>query len=457
MPDQVALLSVPGLRERDLAHMPRLTELAAAGDRAPLVASPPAVTWPVQANMMTGLPPSEHGVVANGYYWRDGRDGKPRCELPYDGVEMWTAWNSVVQRPQIWDRLREHDASLTSAVWFSLLAKGCGAEHACIPAPIHNPDGSETMWCHTKPESQYQELIDELGHFPLQHFWGPMANIQGSRWIVSSLLWLAAREKPAFTYCYLPHLDYAAQKHGPDSPEAIAALGELDIEIGRLADGVAAAWGDAPLWLVASEYAIGEVSHASFPNRALREAGLLEVRTDDDGRERIDFAATPAWVLVDHQVGHVFVRDRDAGVIAKAADVLGSLEGIAEVWDAQEQERQGVRHERSGDLVLISEGHSWQAYYWWLDDALAPRFARTIDIHNKPGYDACEQFWLPELAKEHGAGVPLDASLVRGSHGAPPRTEAQRGVLLSSRKGTFIEQPTADVDVCEIVLRQFGV
>jgi len=429
--------------------MPRLRALTSAGDRAPLVPSTPGVTLPVQANMTTGVTAGEHGVVANGFYWRDGRG-------EYEGVEMWTAWADVVERPRVWDRLKEHDASLTTAAWFPLLVKGCGADYVCTPAPKHNADGSESMWCYTRPEPLYAAMLKALGHFPLQHFWGPMANIQGSRWIVSSLLWLLEREQPNFSYVYLPHLDYAAQRTGPDSPEAVTACEELDAEIGRLVDGATASLGGEPLWLVASEYVITPVSHVSYPNRVLREAGLLEVRLDDDGRERLDFAASRAWTLVDHQHGHVFVRDRDPAVIARGADLFGKTEGIAAVWDAEEQARRGVGHERSGDLVLISEPESWQAYYWWEDDALAPRFARTIDIHNKPGYDPCEQFWDPAAMKEHGGGVPLDPTRVRGSHGAPAHSEAQRGVLLSSRKGTFIEQPAADVDVFELVLRQFG-
>ncbi len=455
MSDHVFLLSVPGLRERDLAHMPRLRELTEPGDRAPLVASTPAVTCPVQTNMLTGLPPGEHGVVANGFYWRDGLTlGRgPK----HDGVEMWTAWSDVVQQPRVWERLKQHDASLTSAVWFPLLAKGCGADYVCTFAPIHNPDGSESLWCYTVPELLYGDLRDSLGHFPLKHFWGPLASIESSRWIVSSLLELLKTERPNFSYVYLPHLDYAAQKHGPNSPEAVAACEELDAEIGRLVDEATTRLGDEPLWLVASEYAITEVSNVSYPNRLLREAGLLVTRLDEEGRELIDKAASQAWALVDHQHGHVFVKDRDPAVIARAAELFAGCEGIAEVWDADEQARQGVGHERSGDLVLISEPESWQAYYWWNDEALAPRFARTVDIHNKPGYDPCEMFWDMAAMKQHaGGGVPLDATLVRGSHGAPARSEAQRGVLLSSRKGTFIEQPAADVDVCEIVLRQFG-
>lgn len=455
MSDHVLLLSIPGLRERDLEHMPRSSELTSSGDRAPLVASTPAVTCPVQTNMMTGVPPGQHGVIANGFYWRDGLT--PGQGPKYDGVEMWTAWSDVVQQPRIWQRLKEHDESLRSAVWFPLLAKGCGADFVCTFAPIHNPDGSESLWCYTIPEMLYGELRDELGHFPLKNFWGPQASIESSRWIVSSLLHLMKSHQPNFSYVYLPHLDYAAQKFGPNSPEAIRALGELDGEIGRLVDGATDSLGGEPLWLIASEYAISEVSHVSYPNRVLRDAGLLSIKLDDDGRELIDREASAAWTLVDHQHGHVFVRDHDPEVISKAAGLFAKCEGIAEVWDVEEQNRQGIAHPRSGDLILISEPNSWQAYYYWNDDTRAPKFARTVDIHNKPGYDPCEMTWDMAAMKEYdGGGVPLDAGIVRGSHGAPPRHESQRGVLLSSEKGTFIEQPTADVDVCEIVLRQFG-
>ena len=447
MSDRVVLLSIPGLREQDLARMPKLAALVEGGDRAPLAASFPAVTCPVQVNMTTGLPPSEHGVVANGFYWRD------RSE-----VEMWTAWNDVVQRPQIWDRLHQHDPSLTSAVWFPLLAKGCGADFICTPAPIHNPDGSESLWCYTKPEAMYGQLRDALDHFPLKNFWGPMSSIASTAWIVSSAIWCAQQHRPRFSYIYLPHLDYAGQKFGPDSSEATDACAELNSELDRLIAGVASAFaGDALLWLVASEYVISPVDHVLYPNRTLREAGLLEVETDADGRELIDFSASAAWALADHQLSHVFVRDHDAGVIDRVAELFRDCDGVAEVLTADGQARYEIQHERSGDVVLVSTANSWQAYYWWQDDALAPVFARTVDIHRKPGYDPVEMFFDPAAHAAGQGGIPLDATLVRGSHGAPTRAESQRGVMLASTQGVFVERTLADVDICEMVLRQFGV
>ncbi len=441
MSEYVVLLSVPGLRKRDLEKMPNLQALVAGGDRAELVASFPAVTCPVQANVTTGAPPSEHGVVANGFYWRDRHE-----------VEMWTSANDCIQRPQLWDMMHEHNRSLTSAVWFPLHSKECGADYICTPAPIHNADGSESMWCSTRPESFYPEMIDKLGHFPLHHFWGPIANIKSTAWIVDSAILAAAQFRPNLFYIYLPHLDYAAQKHGPDSEAATGSLVELDAEIGKLIEGFTNTYQDSqPLWLVASEYVISAVDHVSYPNRTLREAGLLAVREESDG-EHLDLEASRAWALVDHQFAHVFVRDSDAVTIKQVQELLVSQAGIAEVLTRDEVARYDLDHPLGGDLVIISEPQSWQAYYWWFDDSRAPSFARTVDIHRKPGYDPVELFW-----DQDAGGVPLDASLVKGSHGAPATDPSRRGVLFASERGVFVERPLADTDVADVVLRQFGI
>lgn len=448
MPDHVVLLSIPGLRDKDLSSLPNLSRLTRAGDKATLVPSFPAVTWPVQANMLTGVLPRDHGVVANGFYWRDERR-----------VEMWTAWNEKILAPQIWDILHEHDGRLTSAVWFPMLSKGCGADYVCMPAPIHKPDGSEELWCYTKPQEYYGELLEQFGHFPLHHFWGPLANIKSSAWIADSAAHAAAKFHPHFFFIYLPHLDYAAQSHGPDSDKAKAALGELDDVIGRLVDGFAAAHERRDLlWLVASEYVITPVDHVTYPNRTLREAGLLQVREDSDGRELIDFENSKAWALVDHQFSHVFVKDRDMEIIGHVVALFEKDNHYEEILAGEKRDKYDIAHERSGDVVLISTRNSWQAYYYWLDDAQAPAFARTVDIHRKPGYDPVELH-----VETIGTGdmptksIPLDATLIKGSHGAPPHDEDQRGVLLSSEAGVFPSTDTADIDVCTIVLRQFGI
>ena len=441
MSKYVVFLSIPGLREQDLAAMPKLSQLITNGQRATLSPSFPAVTWPVQANMLTGKLPQDHGVVANGFYWRDEQR-----------VEMWTAWNEKILAPQIWDLLHEHDKSLTSAVWFPMLSKGCGADYVCMPAPIHKPDGSEELWCYTKPQEFYGDLLDQFGHFPLQHFWGPLANIKATAWIVDSAVACAKKFTPNFFYLYLPHLDYAAQCHGPDSEKAVAALGELDEVIGRLVDGFGEAYGECDLiWLTASEYTITPVDHVAYPNRVLRETELLRVGRDADGRELIDFENTPAWALVDHQFSHVFVSDRDNQVIRQVEQLFTGAEGIAEVLVGKTRDKYAMAHERAGDVILVSARDSWQSYYYWLDDANAPRFARTVDIHRKPGYDPVE-LHIDMASKS----IPLDATLIKGSHGAPPQNEDQRGVLLSSAAGIINGESVADVEICSLVLQQFG-
>lgn len=439
MPKHVVFLSIPGLRERDLATMPRLSALVSHGDQATLTTSFPAVTWPAQAAMLTGKTPTEHGVIANGFYWRDTQE-----------VEMWTAWNEKIEAPQIWDLLHQHDSSLTSAVWFPMLSKGCGADYICMPAPIHNPDGSESLWCYTKPTELYGDLRDTFGHFPLQHFWGPIANVKSTAWIADSAVLAAVRFQPNFFYLYLPHLDYAAQKTGPDSELAARAPAELDDVLGRLIDGFTAAYDNEIAWLAASEYTITAVDHVTYPNRVLREAGLLQVREEEDG-EHLDLASSHAWAMVDHQFSHVFVKDAATPVVARVQELFRGNEGIAEVLAGDARSRYNMDHARSGEVILISTANSWQAYYWWLDDAKAPGFARTVDIHRKPGYDPVE-LHIDMATKS----TPLDATLVKGSHAAPVTSPEQQGVLLSSKSG-FLPSSVKDTDVCGLVLGEFEV
>ena len=439
MPTNVVVLSIPGLRPRDVDQMPALAKLMARGERATLVPSFPCVTWPVQANMLTGKLPREHGVIANGFYWRDKRQ-----------VEMWTAWNDKIAAPQIWDLLHQRDPKLTSAVWFPMLSKGCGADYICMPAPVHNPDGTESLWCYTKPQEFYGELRDAVGHFPLKHFWGPLANIQSTAWIATSAVLAAQRFRPRFFYLYLPHLDYAAQKSGPDSPAAITALGDLDSVIDKLATGFRTAYGQDDLkWFAAGEYAINPVDHVTYPNRMLREAGLLEVRQEADG-EHLDLQRSSAWAMVDHQFSHVFVENRDPSKIRRVVEVFERQAGFAEVLSGNDRSKYSIDHERSGDVVLVSSPNSWQAYYWWLDDRRAPSFARTVDIHRKPGYDPVELHF--DFATK---SIPLDAKLIRGSHGAPAASAEQKTILLSSHEDLRGRQSLADTDVCSLVLEQF--
>jgi len=440
MPEPLILLSVPGLRESDVGAMSQLRELTAGGEIAELTPSFPCVTCPVQANITTGRRPDAHGVIANGFYWRQQRQ-----------VEMWTSPNECIDAPQIWDFLSQHDSSLQSAVWFPLHAKGCEAEFVCTPAPIHNPDGSESLWCYTRPLDLYGQLRDELGHFPLQHFWGPMANVASTAWILASAVRAAREWEPDFFYIYVPHLDYAAQRNGPDGEAAATAVRELDGLIGKTGAALREIYGCNPVWLVAGEYTITPVNHVTYPNRMLREAGLLTVREQDDG-EHLDLERSRAFAMVDHQLSHVFVADNDPETIRQVVALFQRQPGIAEVLAGPARGNYHLEHPRSGDVVLISSPESWQAYYWWLDNSEAPSFARKVDIHRKPGYDPVELFWDPTRRE-----IPLDATLVKGSHGAPAVDARQKTVVVASEPYLVPQQNLRDVDLFDAVLKHFGV
>ena len=201
---------------------------------------------------------------------------------------------------------------------------------------------------------------------------------------------------------------------------------------------------------MASEYTIWPVDHVTYPNRVLREAGFLKLRDEPDG-EYLDIAGSMAFAMSDHQLSHIYLRGGTEN-IERVRKLFAGHEGIAEVLVGDELARYELNHLRSGQVVLVSAPNSWQAYYWWLDDARAPPFARTVDIHRKPGYDPVELHFNPATKS-----IPLDATLVRGSHGAPVRERWQQGVLLTSERGVLEGPPMADTDIFDLVLRQFGI
>jgi hypothetical protein len=448
----VLLLSVPGLRHEDLGRMPTLAALAAAGSSVPLAPGLPALTCPVQATLTTGVRPAVHGIVANGLFDRSTRH-----------LEMWISPDGVHRAPRLWDRLKAARPELRTAAWFLLQSKHATADLVCLPAPKHNSDGSETMWCHTRPAGLYETLRDHLGDFPLHKFWGPAAGIESSRWIASSFLAAAATAPPHLAFVYLPHLDYAAQRSGPDSPPALAACAELDAEIARLVDGFAALVGrDELVVLVAGEYRIRPVARTVFPNRLLREAGLLAVTEDASGGELLDIATSRAWALADHQVSHVYLRGgHDHGLVSEIAALFRGRAGVGQVLTGADLVAAGLAAtvppdsaNRCGDLVVTSTLDAWQAYPYWLEDSRAPSFARTIDIHRKPGYDPLELYLdrsrLPQIA------IPLDPSLVKGSHGAIDPAMPHETILVASRAGV-VSETLAMHDVADIVLGLFGL
>ncbi|MDH3715654.1 MAG: alkaline phosphatase family protein, partial [Gammaproteobacteria bacterium] len=264
-------------------------------------------------------------------------------------------------------------------------------------------------------------------------------------WIARATLHTMETRSPTLTLTYLPHLDYNLQRLGPDlsHPRLIADLGEIDALCGEL---IEAAKSSGRQVIVVSEYGITPVSDAVHINRALREAGLIKVRVEM-GREQLDPGASTAFALADHQVAHVYVQSPER--LAEVSKLIAGLDGVEAVLDEEGKRDAGIDHPRAGELVAVSAADRWFSYYYWLDDARAPDYARTVDIHRKPGYDPVELFVDPEirspllavgsrLAKRKlGMRTLLDVislkdtQLVKGSHGRPT-DDAQEGPLVIS-------------------------
>jgi predicted AlkP superfamily pyrophosphatase or phosphodiesterase len=433
-----AVLNVVGLTPALLGEdTPNLNALALDGSMAPIRAITPAVTCSAQSTFLTGTLPRDHGVVANGWYFRDLAQ-----------VMLWRQSNALVHGEKVWETARRRDPACTTAQmfwWFNMYST---ADVAVTPRPLYPADGRKIPDIYTQPADLRDRLNAELGAFPLFNFWGPNADIRSSRWIAEASLRVDAWSKPTLLLVYLPHLDYNLQRLGPADPKIREDLRAIDALCGTLIDRLRV---NGRRILVVSEYGIVPVTGAVHINRVLREAGLICVR-EELGLETLDAGMSDAFAVADHQIAHVYVHHP-----ARVADVKALLEkvpGIDAVLDRPWQAAIGLDHERSGELVALSTPDRWFTYYYWMDDARAPDFARTVDIHRKPGYDPVELFLDPGLSfpkvkiaatlarKMLGFRylldvIPLDASLVRGSHGRVTDRLDDGPIAISSEKNAI--------------------
>jgi predicted AlkP superfamily pyrophosphatase or phosphodiesterase len=447
---RTAVLNVVGLTAACLgASMPRLTAWAARGQRATIEPILPAVTCSVQATYLTGKYPSEHGIVANGWYFRD------ECE-----VKFWRQSNALVQAPKIWDIARALDPTFTCANLFWWYNMYSSVDYAVTPRPMYPVDGRKLPDIHTHPAAIRPKLQDELGQFPLFKFWGPATTIESSQWIAHSAKWMEKNASPTLSLVYLPHLDYCAQKVGSNPAKD---LQEIDTVVGDLIDFYEAR-GVQPV--VLSEYGITSVSQPVHLNRVLRAAGFLQVR-EELGLELLDAGASRAFAVADHQLAHVYINDRT--VLPEVKKLLEQTPGVAKVLDEEGKQEHHLNHERSGELVVLAQAQAWFTYYYWIDDTQAPDFARTVDIHRKPGYDPVELFLDPHirfpklkiaktlLKRQLGMRAlmdltPLDADLVQGSHGHIPSSSENHPIVITQRADILQHPSISATDVCTLML-----
>ena len=395
----------------------------------------PAVTCTAQSSLVTGLPPAEHGIVANGWYFRDLSE-----------VWLWRQSNRLVAGEKLWEAGKKRDSNFTCAKMFWWYNMYSSADWSATPRPMYPADGRKIPDHYTYPPQLHDELDDKFGQFPLFKFWGPAADIKSSQWIADATCHVMETRKPTLTLTYLPHLDYNLQRLGPDLEHKTIQkdLKQVDELCGQLLQ-VAEAQGQHVI--VVSEYGITPVTDAVHINRALREAGLLQVRVEKT-MEQLDAGASDAFAVADHQLAHVYVNNPDK--LAEVKSLLEGLDGVEHVLDENGKKQWGLDHSRAGELVAISRSDRWFSYYYWLDDDKAPDYARTVDIHRKPGYDPVELFVdpaikLPVLAigsrvirKKLGFRTLLDVisrrdtQLVKGSHGRPTDDPQHGPVFISS-------------------------
>ena len=431
---RLAVLNVVGLTRGLLADkMLRMQKFAADREVASFAPVFPAVTTTAQATYLTGRSPAEHGIVGNGWYEREDAE-----------IRFWKQSNRLVHGEKLWEAVRREREGFRCAKMFWWYNMYSSADWSVTPRPMYLADGRKVFDVYAHPPGLRDELTGRLGEFPFPSFWGPQAGLPSSQWIADSARWVEEQEEPDLNLVYLPHPADGLPRWGPGAPEMEAESEAID----RLVDELISFFLKRGVEVVLlSEYGISKVRQPVHLNRIFREKGWLRIK-NELGLELLDAGASRAFAVADHQIAHVYVRDES--IRKEVRDVVESTEGVAELRDNWFGE--GIGGQRSGDFVAVSAPGSWFTYYYWMDDALAPDFARTVDIHRKPGYDPAELHLDPALSlprlqvaafllrKKLGLRallrvIPLDASLVRGSHGRDEVPEDEQPVLVGSGGG----------------------
>lgn len=418
---RTAILNVVGLTRRLIGeHTPNIHAFVERNRLALVEPVLPAVTCTAQATYVTGKPPREHGVVANGWYDRD-----------YAEHRFWKQPEQLIQGEKLWDLLRKQDRDFTCAKVFWWFNMHSTADFAVTPRPLYLSDGGKVFDIHTQPMGLRDRLKKDLGSFPFMNFWGPASGIESTKWIAASAKWIEEKHWPSLSLVYLPHLDYNLQRVGLNMPLIAEDLKQVDEVVGDLIKFYERRQIQV---ILLSEYGITDVDQPVHLNRVFREKNWLSIK-DELGLETLDQGGSRAFAIADHQLAHIYVND--ASILNEVRAVLEETPGVQQVLGKMEKHYAGLNHERCGDLVAVADARSWFTYYYWQDDAKAPEFARCVDIHRKCGYDPVELFLDPairfpklkiglKLAKKIAGFrmkmdvIPLDATLVKGSHGRIP-------------------------------------
>ncbi len=430
-------------------YTPFLKDYLSKNTLTPIKPGLPAVTTTAQTTYITGKWPNEHGIVANGWY--DHEDAE---------IKFWKQSNKLVEVEKIWDRAKREDPSFTCSKMFWWYNMYSTADYSVTPRPQYHADGVKAPDCYSHPAALRDELQTELGQFPLFNFWGPNANIKSTKWIADASIYVDKKYDATLTLIYLPHLDYCLQKFGPDFSKIHQELGEIDNIVKDLVTHFESKSANI---ILLSEYGINEVSNPIHISRILRKEGLLAVR-NERWYELLDAGASKAFAASDHQIAHVYFNDKTE--LARIKSLLQQTPGVDRVLDKEEQKAYHINHKRSGDLVLVAKPDSWFTYYYWLDDAKAPDFANLVEIFKKPGYDPVEMFMDPKnpfiklragykLARKllgfryRMDVIPLDATLVKGSHGGISADKKYYPICITKNK--LKKEELEAIDIYDVI------
>lgn len=445
---KTVVLNVVGLSKRVIGeHTPFIKSFLTKGTLSVIKPVLPAVTCSAQSTYLTGEWPSEHGIVGNGWYFKE------ECE-----VKFWRQSNKLVKSKKLWDSLKEKDNSFTCANHFWWYNMYSTVDYSVTPRPNYLADGRKIPDCYSQPASLRDTLQKELGTFPLFHFWGPKTTIKSSQWIADGALKTDQLYNPTLSLIYLPHLDYNLQRYGLDFNIIAKDLREIDGVVEQLVTYYEKQ--DCNIVLL-SEYGITNVEHPIHLNRILRKHGYVQIR-EERGLEILDAGASGAFAVADHQIAHVYINEVAAK--EKIISILKNIDGVEKVLTNDELKTVNLNHERCGDIVVVADKKSWFTYYFWLDDAKAPDYARMVDIHKKPGYDPVEMhtdlkdrlliakvMWKL-LKKKIGFRtvmdiIPINANLIKGSHGRIPEEEEDYPVFISNNKTIKMDGQIEAIDV----------
>jgi len=450
---KTVVLNVVGLTPSLLGeHMPFLSKWASLGQVIPVKPVLPAVTCSVQACYLTGKWPNSHGIVGNGWYFRN------ECE-----VKFWRQSNKLIQAPKVWETARAIDPTFTCANLFWWYNMYSSVDISVTPRPMYPADGRKLPDIYTQPADLRFKLQELFGTFPLFHFWGPKTSIRSSQWIAEAAKAVEEMYSPTLTLIYIPHLDYNLQRIGPHVPAIAPDLKEVDAVCQDLIQFYESRGSRV---MVVSEYGITPVNQPVSLNRVLREHGYLAVR-EELGRELLDAGASVAFAVADHQVAHIYVNEKDK--VAQLRQLIEKVPGVDFVLGEEGKTAYHLNHPNSGELVAVAAPDAWFTYYYWLDDKKAPDFARTVDIHRKPGYDPAELFVDPAIAfhqlkvaglllkKKLGFRtlldiIPLDASLVKGSHGRLPSSPDQGPLAIAHEPNLLPNSTLEATDIHDVIL-----